>query len=175
MPKIRIVFHLCLFTLFASLLTYGCGKSEEMDPEMEKLGRATGPVEAPAAPASQPMAAQKPEGVSHRGEVLETIHVPNYTYILIKTTSSGTLWTAIPSNDSIRVGQAVEIIESVVMKDFTSRSLGRTFSTIVFGILNEGEDGKEKAGADASPMKPPPSQVDPSKLPPGHPPINTEK
>lgn len=175
MPISRIVFHICLFVLFTSFFAYGCGKSEGMDPEMEKLGRATGPVDAPVSPAPQPMAEQKPEGALHRGDVLETIHVPNYTYILIKTAASGTLWTAIPSNDKIRVGQNVEIIESVVMKDFTSRSLGRTFSTIIFGILKEGEDGMEKAANDSSSGNTSSPPVDPSELPPGHPPINKQK
>jgi hypothetical protein len=146
-----------------------------MDPEIEKLGRATGPVEAPVAAAPEPMEAQRPDGAVHRGEVLETINVPNYTYVLIKTVTSGTLWTAIPSNDKIRVGQTVEIIVSVVMKDFTSRSLGRTFSTIIFGILKEGEDRQEKADQDASVVNVSPPQVDPSKLPMGHPPINKQK
>jgi hypothetical protein len=103
--------------------------------------------------------------------VLETIQVPSYTYLLIKTAASGTVWTAIPSNDEVRVGQTVGIVESVVMKDFTSRSLGRTFPTIIFGILNDGRDGQDKPEKDASSGKAPPSQVDPTKLPPGHPPI----
>jgi hypothetical protein len=171
MPIDRTVFLMCVFLVFASLLAYGCGKTEAMDPGMEKLGRATGPVEAPKAAAPQPMKAQKPTGAVHTGEVLETIQVPSYTYILIKTAASGTVWTAIPSNDEVRVGQTVGIVESVVMKDFTSRSLGRTFPTIIFGILNDGRDRQDKPEKDASTGKAPPSQVDPTKLPPGHPPI----
>jgi hypothetical protein len=179
MPIDRTVFLMCVFLVFASLLAYGCGKSEAMDPGMEKLGRATGPVEATAAAAPRPMEAPRPTGAVRTGEVLETIQVPTYTYLLIKTAAAGTLWTAIPSNDEVRVGQTVGIVESVVMKDFTSRSLGRTFSTIIFGILKEGQEGQQKPEKEGQrkpekevPMvKAPPSQVDPSKLPPGHPPI----
>ncbi len=174
MPIDRTVFLMCVFLVFASLLAYGCGKSEAMDPGMEKLGRATGPVEAPAAAAPQPMEAQKPTGAVRTGEVLEIIQVPTYTYLLIKTAASGTLWTAIPSNDGVRVGQTVGIVESVVMKDFTSRSLGRTFPTIVFGILKDGQEGQQKPEKDVPMAETPPSQVDPSKLPPGHPPITKQ-
>ncbi len=49
MPTSRTVFYMSVFLTLASLLAYGCGKSEAMDPGVEKIGRATGPVEAPAA------------------------------------------------------------------------------------------------------------------------------
>jgi hypothetical protein len=179
MPTSRTVFYMSVFLVFASLLAYGCGKSETMDPGVEKLGRATGPVEAlaaaaPAAAMPQPMAAQRPSGAVHTGEVLEIIQVPTYTYLLIKTAASGTLWTAIPSNDEVRVGQTVGVVESVVMKDFTSRSLGRTFSTIIFGILKDAQEGQPKPEKEPSTVKVTPSQVDPTKLPPGHPPITKQ-
>ena len=156
----RTVFIAWTCAILASLITGGCNTSEAMDPEIEKLGRATGPVEAPKPAMIPPVEARRPEGALHRGEVLETIQVPNYTYVFIKTATAGTRWTAIPSNNDIRVGQMVEIVESVVMKDFTSRSLGRTFSTIVFGVLNS--EGKQEG------------EADPSKLPPGHPPIEKD-
>ena len=173
----RTVTNSCICGILAMLIAWGCGRSETMDPEIEKLGRATGPVEAPRAAMPPPVDTRKPEGALHRGEVLETIQVPNYTYVFIKTADAGTRWTAIPSNSEIRVGQNVEIVESVVMKDFTSRSLGRTFSTIVFGVLNpageeEGGSDKEEEGAQEDAL---PAKVDLSKLPPGHPPIQQER
>ena len=153
------------FVIAACLVGSGCGQPEGLDPEIEKLGRATGPVSERPVREPAPAPTDMPRGAVHRGEVVETIQVPNYTYIRLSSADSGTRWTAVPSTDKVRVGQTVGVVESIVMKDFTSRSLGRTFPTIVFGILDEGGGDRVETEAQKAPTDAPPS------LPSGHPPV----
>ncbi len=117
---------------------------------------APAPTAMPTAPApSRPMqpAPSAPSGAL-TGVIAEVQQVPNYTYLRLSTTE-GEVWAAITSNSSLSVGQQVNVIESTRMTDFTSKSLGKTFPSIVFGELAQG-------GAAA-----PPTQG--SAMPPGHP------
>lgn len=67
---------------------------------------------------------------AHKGKVIESIHVENYTYIKIIENSKDT-WIAIPKLD-VKVGDTVETSEGIIMKDFNSPTLKRTFSEIIF-------------------------------------------
>jgi hypothetical protein len=171
---------------FCVFLAAGCGREEKIDPSIENLGRATGPVQPMKKDARmkeammkrQMGAAPTPEGSGkvHRGTVLETIDVPNYTYIHFQNAASEKQWAAVPLNDKVKKGQSITLIESLVMKDFPSRSLGRTFASIIFGVIGSPETAAEKPVAkpaetagDAGPQASPPAQPG---LPPGHPPIN---
>jgi hypothetical protein len=153
--------------LVAAALLAACGTGETLDPSVEKLGRATGPVAPVAQPAPADGAARPAEDGAptvHAGAVLERIHVPNYTYLRLGLADGREAWAAIPRTE-IEVGAKARVVESLVMRKFTSPSLGRTFETIVFGTL----EGAAAAGraADAGPAEPRPS----GPLPPGHPPI----
>ncbi len=142
------------------LVAAGCGESERLDPELEKLGRATGPVDPSARMPKKPMA--NPHGPTkiHAGEVIEAIDVPRYTYIKVKKATNEMIWAAIPQ-EKVSKGQSVEVMESIVMKDFESPTLKRTFPSIIFGVLKSkgGQDGGAAAQAGAA------------TLPPGHPPV----
>lgn len=104
------------------------------------------------APRQAPPSAPPSGGLT--GVIAELQQVPNYTYLRLST-SSGDEWAAITSNSSLSVGQQITVIESTRMTDFTSKSLGKTFPTIVFGELAQ-------AGAAAA-------MPSGSALPPGHP------
>lgn len=67
------------------------------------------------------------------GEVLEAMDVGSYTYLRLKT-RNGETWAAV-SRAPIRKGAKVEIQNAMVMKDFESKALKKTFPTIVFGNL----------------------------------------
>ena len=111
-------------------LCTGCKDKEQLDPSLENLGRATGPVEhGMRAPVSSDAS-----GKVHSGSIVETMNVPNYTYIRFKDASGEIRWAAVPK-DEVQVGEKVEIVESLVMKDFKSPTLGRTFDSIIFGTL----------------------------------------
>jgi hypothetical protein len=141
-----------------------CGsKDDGLAPDVDKLGRATGPIPA-AHPAAEPTesgeqsAAPRAPNV-HEGDVLERIHVPNYTYLRLRTPDGDELWAAVPKTE-IEVGARVRVVESLVMRQFTSPTLGRTFDSIVFGVLEGAKPAPADAGVGAAPA-----------LPPGHPPV----
>ncbi|MCP4679073.1 MAG: hypothetical protein GY854_27000 [Deltaproteobacteria bacterium] len=136
------------------LLGAGCREKERLDSNLQNLGRATGPIENVQAPVS-PVA----PGKVHSGSIVETMDVPNYTYIRFKSAGGQTLWAAVPK-DKVHVGEEVEVVESLVMKDFNSPTLSRTFPSIIFGIL------KPRGTSDGGPSK-----KASTPLPPGHPPI----
>lgn len=67
------------------------------------------------------------------GEVLEVANVPGYTYLRLKT-ARGEKWAAV-NRSEVGKGDRVTVENAVVMKDFESRSLKRTFKSILFGTL----------------------------------------
>lgn len=86
-----------------------------------------------------------------RGEVLEVRDVDSYTYLRLKT-RDGETWAAVPKA-AIRTGALVSIEDPMVMKNFESKSLKKTFDTVVFGNLAAGEGktaGKEAPLAHAN-------------------------
>lgn len=66
----------------------------------------------------------------HKGKVLETFQVENYTYVKIDENSKD-IWIAIPKLD-VKVGDTIETSEGIIMKDFKSSTLKRTFPEIIF-------------------------------------------
>ncbi len=78
---------------------------------------------APAAPALQ-------------GEVLEVLDVPSYTYLRLKT-PKGEVWAAVNKSPGVKKGAQVTIRDPMTMQNFESKSLQRTFPSIVFGTLGD--------------------------------------
>lgn len=78
-----------------------------------------------------------------RGKVIETRDADRYTYIWVQT-SGDTVWAAGPVA-KVEVGEEVVLSTGMLMKDFYSKSLDRTFETIYFvGSF----DGPGKGGID---------------------------
>ncbi len=71
--------------------------------------------------------------ISVKGEVLEVKVVENFTYLRLKT-QNGETWAAVV-NAKARKGETVTIENVSVMENFVSKSLKRTFKTILFGTL----------------------------------------
>jgi len=93
--------------------------------------RATEPAATPLAPAAGPAASPaKPDQALASGKVLETMDVPGYTYAHVETTS-GQRWIAGPQT-ALKVGDIVSWPDGTEMKNFPSKSLGRTFESILF-------------------------------------------
>lgn len=67
------------------------------------------------------------------GEVLDVQDVESYSYLRLKT-KAGETWAAV-SREPIKKGATVTIENVMVMNDFESKSLKKTFQTIVFGTL----------------------------------------
>jgi len=100
-------------------------------------------ADSPVAPANQ----------TFKGEVLEAKDVDIYTYLRLKT-KDGEIWAAV-NKSPVKVGSEVTISNPMMMNNFESKSLKKTFDKIVFGTLG-GTTGVAAVGPA-------------SGLPPGHP------
>jgi hypothetical protein len=74
------------------------------------------------------------------GKVLETMNASGYTYLNVET-DTGTKWIAV-NQTAVEVGEEVTFMDGMVMQNFFSKSLDRTFPEIVF---SSGLIGKEAA------------------------------
>ena len=90
------------------------------------------------------------------GKVVETMNSGGYTYVNIEKAGNNT-WVAV-TQTKITVGQDIAFKPGSVMTNFTSKSLNRTFDTIVFSGGIEGND-KPAPAAGVSDMKPPAKAV----------------
>ena len=81
-----------------------------------------------AAPSAAPSAPAAPAAL--KGTVVETMDSGGYTYLHIDS-GGQKKWAAIPQSQ-VKVGQQVELRPGMEMKQFTSKTLKRTFDTIVF-------------------------------------------
>lgn len=79
---------------------------------------------------SSAWAMPKLDGSPFQGEVLESVNAGSYTYMRLKT-SDGEVWAA-TMQTSMPKGTKVQLHDPMVMKDFESKALGRTFDQIVF-------------------------------------------
>jgi hypothetical protein len=90
-----------------------------------------------------------------KGVVLETRDAGGYTYLRLKTQGKET-WAAV-NRALVRTGAEVTIENVMVMTDFESKSLKKTFPTILFGTL--GASGQSATGGSAwSLVKPGPAR-----------------
>ncbi len=109
------------FTLFfvffcVSLVLAGCqGSEQKASKKPQEKAKASHP-------------AQKPGYIY--GKVKETMNGGGYTYILLDFEGKST-WVAVPPMD-VKVGDEVMLYPGQVMKNFHSKSLNKTFETIVF-------------------------------------------
>jgi hypothetical protein len=88
-----------------------------------------------------------PAGTFITGEVLETKDVESYTYLRLKT-AQGETWAAVPTA-KVKTGEKVTIENAMVMNNFESKALKKTFDKVVFGTLGTGKGGAPQAQAGA--------------------------
>lgn len=83
------------------------------------------------------------------GTVLESMDASGYTYMRVNT-GSDTIWVAIPVSQ-VKKGDKVSFYQGMVMPDFHSKTLDRTFKEIVFsaGLVGQG-GGNPHAGLSTS-------------------------
>jgi hypothetical protein len=72
------------------------------------------------------------------GKVLEAMDAAGYTYINVET-ETGEKWIAV-TQSAVEVGEEVTFIDGMVMQNFSSKSLDRTFPEIIFsgGLVGKG-------------------------------------
>lgn len=76
------------------------------------------------------------------GTVTETVAAPPYVYLKLKT-ETGEAWAAV-NQAKVDVGQKVTVYGAILMENFESKTLNRTFKQVYFGSL------EPVAGADPS-------------------------
>lgn len=79
------------------------------------------------------------------GTVVERLNASPYTYLRLKTIA-GEAWAAVPES-AIEPGALVTVANPILMSDFESTALQRTFAEVYFGTLTAaGGDGGLPAG-----------------------------
>ena len=91
-------------------------------------------VQAQAFPGAGASTAQQastaPAASVTRGTVVETMDVAGYTYVQLEKDGQKH-WAAVPTTP-VKVGDEVELAAGIEMKNFQSKTLGRTFDSIIF-------------------------------------------
>ncbi|KPJ99323.1 MAG: hypothetical protein AMJ60_05355, partial [Desulfobacterales bacterium SG8_35] len=77
-------------------------------------------------------------GTPVTGKVLETMDAAGYTYLNVET-DEGPKWVAV-NQTAITVGEEVTYMDGMVMQNFFSKTLDRTFPEIIFsgGLVGKG-------------------------------------
>lgn len=83
--------------------------------------------------AAETAAAAPAAAAVYQGQVLEVKDAGRYTYLRVKT-ADGETWAAV-NKVSVKPGDKVTIGNVTVMNNFESKTLNKTFATIVFGTL----------------------------------------
>jgi hypothetical protein len=84
-----------------------------------------------------------------KGEVKEAINVANFTYLRLNT-GNGEIWAAVVQSQ-VKQGATVTIENAIVMKNFESKALKKTFPSIIFGTL-AGAGAPDSTAMSAPPM-----------------------
>ncbi|MCK6548031.1 nucleotide-binding protein [Myxococcota bacterium] len=155
---------------FAAMMLAGC---QDQKPAATTAAPAVNTVAAPAQAASQPAntAMTPPAGGTIRGKVVEKIDAAGYSYFRLET-AGGELWAAVPAAPTA-VGAEVEIVDSMLMQNFESKTLGRKWDKIMFGQLGSATGGAaaQPQGAASQPSALPQGM----QMPAGHPPAEPVK
>jgi hypothetical protein len=103
-------------------------------------------VAAPTQPATGVMNAAPAPGQGLSGKVLERLDAAPYCYLRIQT-ARGEVWAEVPQA-KIEKGAEVTVVNPMVMNNFESKTLNRTFPEVFFGTLASAP-GAASAGAPA--------------------------
>jgi hypothetical protein len=81
-------------------------------------------------PGHPPIDQSAPSGTLHSGTVLETIPTGPYVYVRVKT-GDGEQWLAAPATE-LKTGAKVQWPEGMLMANYHSKTLDRTFEQVFF-------------------------------------------
>lgn len=95
------------------------------------------PLIQPHATMAMPKATAPSGGATATGTIVETMNASGYTYMLVSDGATET-WVAVPET-SVKKGTTVSYYEGMVMNNFSSKTLNRTFESVVFssGLADE--------------------------------------
>lgn len=85
----------------------------------------------------EPQNAQESDGKmpNNEGKVIDIIDTTGYTYMELEN-GGNRFWIAAPTT-KVNKGDHIRFIENMVMTNFTSKTLNRTFSTLIFVTSTE--------------------------------------
>lgn len=124
------------------LLVSGTGCKSDDQKSSAQAEKQPATVQAEQAQTQAPAQPARP-GIEIKGKVLETMDVGGYTYMQVND-DQGPAWVAIPQT-KIEKDQDVSVSTGMEMRNFESKTLGRTFDSIIFA---GGIDGGKAAAAD---------------------------
>ena len=107
--------------------------------------------QAAPAPTGPARAAASMADAALQGTVVETMNAAGYTYLQVES-AAGKTWVAIPES-TVTKGQQVACLPGMVMENFQSKTLGRTFPTIVFSPGLQPAPAQAGTPAQAAPGK----------------------
>lgn len=137
------------FSLMVAIIVAACAGSKDAETSKVPLS------EAPAAPSIN-------EPGALAGPVVEKLDAPPYSYLKVKT-AQGEVWAAVPQTN-IAKGTTVRVFNPMLMTDFSSKALKRTFKEVYFGTLTA--DASDAAVNGAGPATDAPKGA-PGAMPPG--------
>jgi hypothetical protein len=90
--------------------------------------------------------------VAGTGKVVQTLGAGMYTYILLDDGSGNKTWAAVPKT-KLEIGEQIELNGGIFMRDFNSKSLNRTFDSIIFatGVIRVAGDKNAQTKAETMP------------------------
>jgi len=94
------------------------------------LGCNSAKTEAPAPTSQAQPGMMAPAGNALSGKVVETMDAGGYTYVCLENGGTKT-WVALPAT-KVKVGQQLTCQPGSEMQNFTSKTLKRTFPSIIF-------------------------------------------
>jgi len=120
----KFISSCCILVLIIGLTACSKDKEQPSTSQQDQAPVAGAPAGLPPAPVT--------------AKVLETMDAAGYTYLNVAT-DSGEKWIAV-NQAVVEVGQEVTFMDGMVMQNFFSKSLDRTFPEIIFssGLLNTG-------------------------------------
>ncbi|HEY6871191.1 MAG TPA: DNA-binding protein [Geobacteraceae bacterium] len=97
---------------------------------------------AAALPKGHPAIPPPKESASIPGKVLKTMDSGGYTYMFLQVQGGKKIWVAVPKT-KVRVGQKIAFVPGPEMKNFKSKTMNRTFDTIIFSLGLAGQKGSD--------------------------------
>ena len=130
-----------ILALIVGLTACGGDKSETNSPEQAGT-QSQMPVQTPSNPDDQLAA--------YSGKVMETKDVSPYTYVRLLDGAGNEIWAAVPETQ-LEIGEQIALQDTVVMNNFSSKTLNRTFESIIFAarLVRGSGNGAVSTPADA--------------------------
>lgn len=81
--------------------------------------------------ANKPQKVEQNANANHEVEVVEIVQATNYTYLQVKENAE-LYWMAIEQDGNLVVGEKIYFADAMLMENFESKELGKTFDQIYF-------------------------------------------